>query len=68
VIVCAETGWTDSANPVTSDVMTNPRRDHCLRGENPSNPISGPSMQLLPPIFNTDGKRIFLSAGWPSKG
>jgi hypothetical protein len=30
--------------------MTNPRRDHCVRGENPSNPISGPSMQLLPPI------------------
>jgi hypothetical protein len=48
VIVCAETGCTDNANPVTSDVMTNPRRDHCDRGSNPSNPASTMSITFLP--------------------
>src|SRR4029077_2845124 len=40
VIVCAETGCTDNANPVASDVVTNPRRDHCDRGSTPSNSAS----------------------------
>ena len=48
VIVSAETGCTGSAKPATSEIMTNPRRVHCVRSENPSNPISDPSMMLLP--------------------
>src|SRR5258708_29652434 len=39
-IVSAETGCTDNANPVTSEVITNPRRVHCTRGSNTSNSLS----------------------------
>jgi hypothetical protein len=40
VIVCAETGCTERANPVISDVVTKPRRDQLVRGASPldSNP------------------------------
>ena len=50
VIVSAETGCIDSAKPVISEVITNPRRLHFVRVENPSNPISGPSIVSLPLI------------------
>src|SRR6267378_7302152 len=39
-IVSAETGCTDNANPVPSEVITNPRRVHCIRGSNTSNSLS----------------------------
>jgi hypothetical protein len=40
----ADTGWTESAKPVASEVMTNPRRLHCERGNRPSNPLSTASI------------------------
>src|SRR5215831_2899233 len=39
-IVSAETGRIDNANPVTSDVMTNPRRVHCAGGSKTSSSLS----------------------------
>jgi hypothetical protein len=53
VIVSAETGCTDSAKPVASDVTTNPRREKLVRGTivNSSGAIvsteSSPNVKLL---------------------
>ena len=55
-IVCADTGCTDSAKPVASEVMTNPRRVHCERATNPSNSPSRTSIRSLP------------ARNWPRRG
>src|SRR5258708_33319951 len=50
-MVSAETGCSETANPVAKDVTTKPRRDQLERGHMALNSEMNVSMGSLPPVF-----------------